>query len=186
MLGEQIYTCRLTMRRICEDDLPQILAWSNSEKAFGPYLTPERYSPRRLNEQFSGGSLWKQSEKTFFIEKRQCATPIGTIHYWLRQTQTDTAMISVKIADPQQRGNGYGTEAQKFLIIHLFEQAGIRSVEMFTDINNAAQQRCLSKLGFSIIDSQTYDDLQVVRTGYLFQLNYQDYQQKAIYRFHYE
>jgi RimJ/RimL family protein N-acetyltransferase len=186
VLGEQLYTCRLTMRRICEDDLPLILAWSNSEKAFGPYLTPERYTPRMLNEQFSGGALWKKNDKTFLIEKRQCATPIGTIHYWLRQTQPDTAMFAVKIAEPEQRGNGYGTEAQKFLIIHLFEQTGIRHVEMITDINNAAQQRCLSKLGFTIIDSQTYDDHQVVRTGYLFRLNLQDYQQKAIYRFHYE
>jgi hypothetical protein len=45
------------MRRICKDDLPLILAWSNSEKAFGSYLTPERYTPQRLNEQFSGGAL---------------------------------------------------------------------------------------------------------------------------------
>jgi RimJ/RimL family protein N-acetyltransferase len=128
----------------------------------------------------------KKTDRTFLIEKRQCATPIGTIHYWLRQTLPDTAMFSVKIAKPEQRGNGYGTEAQKFLIIHLFEQMGIRNVEMFTDINNAAQQRCLNKLGFTIIDSQAYGDHEVVRTGYLFQLNYQDYQQKAIYRFHYE
>ncbi|WP_419661879.1 GCN5-related N-acetyltransferase [Desulfosarcina variabilis str. Montpellier] len=186
VLGEKIYTCRLTMRRISEDDLPLILKWSNSEEAFGPYLTPERYTPKRLNEQFAGGALWRNGDKTFFIEKRECATPIGTIHYWQRQTQPDTAMLAVKIAEPAQRDKGYGTEAQKFLIIHLFEQAGIKNVEMVTDINNAAQQRCLSKLGFTIIDSQTYDDHQVVRTGYLFQLGYQDYQQKAIYRFHYE
>lgn len=174
------------MRRISEDDLSLILAWSNSNAAFGSYLTPDRYTRQRLDEQFAGGALWRNGDKTFLIEKRQCATPIGTIHYWLRQTQPETAMFSVKIAEPEQRGHGYGTEAQKFLIIHLFEQARIKSVEMFTDINNAAQQRCLSKLGFTIIDSQTYDDHQVVRTGYLFQLGYQDYQQKAIYRFHYE
>lgn len=186
VLGEYIYTCRLALRRIGKDDLTLILAWSNSEKAFGPYLTPERHTLRTLNEQCAGGALWRRNDKTFLIEKRQGATPIGTIHYWLRQTQPDTAMVSVKIAEPDQRGQGYGTEAQKFLIIHLFEQGGVRSVEMFTDINNASQQRCLSKLGFSIVDSQTYDDRQVVRTGYLFRLNYQDYQQKAIYRFHYE
>jgi RimJ/RimL family protein N-acetyltransferase len=186
MLGERINTCRLSMRRISKDDLPLILAWSNSETAFGPYLTPEHHTARALHEQFAGGALWNRNDKTFLVEKRQCGMPIGTIHYWLRQTQSDAAMISVKIAEPEERGKGYGTEAQKFLIIHLFEQAGVRSVEMVTDINNASQQRCLSKLGFSIINSQTYADRQVVRTGYLFQLNYQDYQHKAIYRFHYE
>jgi RimJ/RimL family protein N-acetyltransferase len=186
VLGERIYTCRLIMRRISESDLPLILEWSNSESAFGSYLTPERHTLETLNEQFSGGTLWQPNDKCFLIEKRECETPIGTIHYWLRSTQPETAMCSVKIAEPDQRGCGYGTEAQKFLIMHLFEQARVKSVEMFTDINNAPQQRCLTKLGFTIIDSQIYDDRQVARTGYRFRLNHQDYQRKPIYRFHYE
>ena len=112
--------------------------------------------------------------------------PLGTIHYWLRQDQRDSAIVSVKIAEIAERGHGYGTEAQKFLIIHLFEQIGIKTVQMYTDINNQPQQRCLEKLGFSIERSLTYDDRQIVRTGYLYALAEKEFLEKPIYRFHYE
>jgi RimJ/RimL family protein N-acetyltransferase len=167
-------------------DLPLILAWSNSEIAFGPYLTPERYEAESLKELFLGNAFWNRNDKTFLIEKRRSEKPIGTIHYWLRQGHKDKAVISVKVAVPDDRGKGYGTEAQKFLIIHLFDQVGINIVEMYTDIDNTPQQRCLNKLGFSICASLTYDDRQVTRTGHLFQLTEATFREKAIYRFHYE
>jgi RimJ/RimL family protein N-acetyltransferase len=186
LIGEKIFTRRLQMRRIKASDLPLILAWSNSETAYGPYLTPERLTVQRLNEHYAGNVFWNPHDKTFLIETRDPVLPIGTIHYWLRQDQHQSAIMSVKIANVNSRGNGYGTEAQKFLIIHLFENVGVQTVEMYTDIDNGPQQRCLKKLGFSINRSLTYDDRQVSRTGHLFQLKEKDYQGAAIYRFHYE
>ena len=174
------------MRRLKGADLPLILAWSNSERACGPYLTPDRQSAKRLNEQYAANALWSPHDKTFLIEKRESATPIGTIHYWLKQNQEKSAVMSVKIADLQERGKGYGTEAQKFMIIHLFEQVGIKTVDMYTDIDNLPQQRCLKKLGFCIHRSLTYDDRQVTRTGHLYRLTDVAFQAAAIYRFHYE
>ena len=186
LLGEHVYTRRLLMRRIRAEDLPLILAWSNSEVAYGPYLTPERHTARGLEEQFSGNSLWNRHDKTYLVAKRESDQPIGTVHYWLKQGQAESAVVCVKIAEPQERGRGYGTEAQKYMIIHLFQQVGVKTVEMYTDIDNLAQQRCLTKLGFSIVESLTYDDRQVVRTGHLFQLTEAAFREKAIYRFHYE
>ena len=174
------------MRRIKKGDLPLILLWSNDEEAFGPYLTPERYTPSNLDEQFCGNAFWNRHDKTFLIEKRDPVRPIGTIHYWLRQDRGDTAVMSIKIADTSERGKGYGTEAQKYLIIHLFEQVGVKMIEMYTDIDNTPQQRCLRKLGFSIHRSQPYDDRNVKRTGNLFLLSQDDYRKISIYRFHYE
>lgn len=186
LLGERIYTRRLLLRRIRKADLPLILAWSNSEVAYGPYLTPERHTARRLEEQFARSCLWNRHNKTFIIENRRSSRPIGTIHYWLKQGQPESAIVSLKIAEPQERNRGYGTEAQKYLIIHLFDQVGVKRVEMYTDIDNKPQQRCLTKLGFSIAESLTYDDHQVVRTGHLFQLIETDFRKQATYQFHYE
>lgn len=186
MIGERIYTRRLIMRRINEADLPLILAWSNSETASGLYLSPERHNAKMLMDQFSASAFWNRNDKMFLMEKREAEQSIGTIHYWLKSNQPDTAVVSLKVAEPDERGKGYGTEAQKYLIIFLFDQAGVKTVEMYTDINNLAQQHCLTKLGFSIVEALTYQDRQVIRTGYLFQLNYEDYLEKAIYRFHYE
>ena len=186
MFGERIYTRRLLLRRIKEGDLPLILTWSNSATAFGPYLTPECHCDKTLREQFAGGVLWSRHNKTLLIEKRDTGLSIGTIRYWLRQDQKDSAVISVKIAEARERGSGYGTEAQKFLIIYLFDLLGVKTVQMYTDINNMPQQRCLKKLGFSIYRALTYEDHQVIRTGYLFQLTEKNFRDNAIYRFHYE
>jgi RimJ/RimL family protein N-acetyltransferase len=186
VFGDQLFTRRLCLRRIRQEDLRLILAWSNSECAFGAYLTPDRHSAATLEDQFVKGGLWAAHDKTFLIEKREPVAPLGTIHYWLRQDQRDSAVMSVKIAEVAERGRGYGTEAQKFLIIHLFEQIGVKTVQMYTDINNRPQQRCLEKLGFSIDHSLTYDDRQVMRTGYLYELAEKDFRGKPIYRFHYE
>ena len=186
MLGEQINTRRLHLRRLREMDLPLILEWSNSEPAHGPYLTPNPYTAKGLWEQYAGNAFWQQHDRTYLIEKRQTGLPMGSIHYWLKPARMDAAALSIKIALPQERGKGYGTEAQKFLVIHLFEQVGVKTVEMYTDIDNKPQQCCLRKLGFSICESLTYDDHHIVRTGHLFRLTDADFQQKAVYRYHYE
>jgi RimJ/RimL family protein N-acetyltransferase len=174
------------MRRIRESDLPLILAWSNSDEACGPYLTPERFCASDLSEQFAGNAFWNRNDRTFLIEEREPALAIGTVHYWLRPDQRETAVISIKIADPRERNRGYGTEAQKYLIILLFDQVGVKQVEMYTDIDNIAQQSCLRKLGFAVCHSLTYDDRRIKRTGHLYRLTRQDYCSTAIYRFHYE
>ena len=95
-------------------------------------------------------------------------------------------MMAVKIADPVQRCKGYGTEAQKYVIIHLFAKEKVESIEMYTDINNRPQQRCLAKLGFSLIESLGYDDHQVQRVGHLFRLDAAAYAHHPLYRYHYE
>ncbi|WP_231714154.1 GNAT family N-acetyltransferase [Desulfosarcina ovata] len=186
VFGDAIYTCRLQLRRIRETDLPLLLTWSNCQEAFGPYLTPERQNAERLKEQFATNLFWNRHDKTLLIETRNPVRPIGTIHYWLKSDQLGGAVVAVKIATAEQRGCGYGTEAQKFLIIQLFDQVGVTQVEMYTDIDNKAQQRCLAKLGFSVDRSLTYDDHGVKRTGHLYRLTRKAFQRTAIYRYHYE
>lgn len=186
LLSEIIYTRRLQLRRIREADLALVLAWSISETACGPYLTPEQPTGQNAYSQGAGNLFWHPNDKTFLIETRTPQLPIGTIHYWLRQDRRQTAVVSVKIADVKARGKGYGTEAQKFLIIHLFERIGVQTVEMYTDIENHPQQRCLQKLGFSIDQSLNYDDGNVLRTGHLYRLTQNTFQSAVIYEFHYE
>jgi RimJ/RimL family protein N-acetyltransferase len=186
VFNEIIYTRRLQLRRIRETDLPLIHMWSNSDTACGPYLTPARLTAKSLYEQYTANAFWSLRDKKFIIEKRDGLLPIGTIRYWLKPDQEKNAVMSVNIADIRERAKGFGTEAQKYLIMHLFEQIGVKTLEMYTDIDNLPQQRCLKKLGFSIARSLTYEDRQVSRTGCLFVLTAEAFQSTAIYRFHYE
>lgn len=186
LYGDRLFTPRLHLRRIQGGDLPLVCRWSRDAAACGGYLTPEAYSQAQLAEQLRSGALWRNQERIFLIDRRKDQTPLGTIHYWMRQDQRDTAVMAVKIAAADQRNHGYGTEAQKYLIIHLFKQLSVRAVEMYTDVDNHPQQRCLHKLGFQVERSLTYTDHGVERTGHLFQLTAGGFARHPVYQYHYD
>lgn len=184
IFGDRIFTIRLQLRRIEAEDLPLLAGWSNDPAAYGKYLTPERHSLEQMEVQLRVGMLWNERNKTFLIELRD-GTPLGTIQYWIRPEDPGTAVIALKIATSGERGKGYGTEAQKYLILFLFNRLNIRQVEMYTDVNNLAQQRCLRKLGFDLTQAQPYADQQIQRIGYLFRLCRQRFADEPIYQHHY-
>ena len=185
ILSDSIYTPRLQLRRITEGDLPQFVAWSHSREAHGEYLTPECIDPERGLENIRNSVYWNPTNRIFFVTKKD-TTPLGTIHYWLRTEKKDCAVMAVKISELKWRNQGFGTEAQKYLILWLFERMKMSSVEMYTDINNHPQQSCLKKLGFVQVETLSYDDHHVNRVGYLFRLDRSRFADTPIYRYHYE
>ena len=184
IFGDRIFTIRLQLRRIEAKDLQLLSEWSTNPAAWGDYLTPKQLSADQLENGLRTGRWWTERNKTFLIELRE-GTPIGTIHFWLRPEDPVTAVIAVRIACPGERGKGYGTEAQKYLIIFLFNRLEIKQVEMVTDVHNLAQQGCLRKLGFELINAQPYTDRQVQRLGYYYRLERQRFTQEATYQHHY-
>ena len=184
LFGDRIFTLRLQLRRIELQDVGLLAEWSHNEATYGPYLTPERHTPEQLRRQVQSGALWMERNKAFLVELRD-GLPIGTVHYWVRPEAPGTAVIAVRIASVEERNKGYGTEAQKYLVLFLFNRLNIQQVEMYTDINNAAQQRCLSKLGFELIQAQPYSDQQVQRVGYLYRLSRSRFASEPVYQHHY-
>lgn len=48
----------------------------------------------------------------------------------------------------EHRGRGLGTAAQRLLVEHLFATTDVHRVEASTDVDNAAEQHALEKVGF--------------------------------------
>ena len=185
IFGDKILTPRLRMRRVVASDLPFFVAWSNSETAHGRYLTPDCIDARSGMESITSGAYWNDDNRVFIIELKD-EGPIGTLHYWLRSEQKSCAVMALKISEPEMRNKGYGTEAQKYVIIQLFTRMKIERVEMYTDIDNGPQQRCLKKLGFQLADSLRYDDHRIQRVGHLFRIDAASFAKTPIYQYHYE
>ena len=187
IFGDKILTPRLKLRRLVASDLPQFVAWSNSEIAHGKYLTPDCIDERKGMESIATGAYWNDENRVFVIElKNAQSRSIGTLHYWLRSEQKSCAVMALKISEPAMRNKGYGTEAQKYAIIQLFTRMKMQRVEMYTDIDNYPQQRCLNKLGFQLADSLHYDDHRIQRVGHLFRLDAATFSRTSIYQYHYE
>jgi RimJ/RimL family protein N-acetyltransferase len=187
LFGDKLYTPRLSLGKIRKENLSFLVDWSSSEIACGSYLTPEKYSFEQMKNQIQSGVFWSDNEKLFFVETKEDGRPIGTAHFWQPSRGGTTVHMALKVALPEERGQGYGTEIQKYLIIHIFDRLGqIKAIEMYTDINNSIQQRCLYKLGFELVESLVYEDQQEKRTGHLFRLTIEQYHSHPIYQFHYE
>lgn len=176
MLGEHIFTKRLNLRKIEQEDLKLISDWSSSRAAHGEYLTPENHSLEECFTSWKSNSYWNEQSKTLIIEEKTTNKPLGTIRYWLKQNDHQTAMVALKVAEPDCRGQGVGTEAQLGLIHYLFTQEHFHAVEMFTDIDNIPEQRCLAKLRFTLVDVQVYEDQKVQRQGRLYRMTRAEYE----------
>jgi len=183
--GNCIFTSRLCLKKPAVSDLELLADWSRNREASGPYLSPENLDVEQLIHQLNSGALWNNREKRFVVWLKN-SVPIGAIRYWSVSGQFNTVVISVKIARKSERNKGYGTEAQKFLIKHLMENERVRQVQMYTDINNIPQQRCLIKLGFEMQEAVQYQDQDIMRDGLLFVLARQNFVRHPIYRYHNE
>ncbi|MGL1931911.1 MAG: GNAT family N-acetyltransferase [Desulfotalea sp.] len=179
-----INTVRLKLRCVAESDLALLAYWAKCANAYGDYLSPEGYDEKQLIDRLANGRLWNKDKRLYLIEKRSSGCAVGSIQYWKKTGPDNGVVISLKIAEPSQRGKGYGTEAQKYLIIQLFEHTDTNVIEMYTDINNIAQQKCLAKLGFEVVNSLNYDDYHVMRIGYLYRLTKDNYSKKGFYKYH--
>jgi RimJ/RimL family protein N-acetyltransferase len=186
LYGDKLFTRRLALCKLEEENLATLVTWSQSDIACGTCLTPENYKLEQMRQQLQDGIFWSDQEKIFLVKTKEGDKAIGTAHYWHPVKGKKSVTMALKVAIPEERGKGYGTEIQKFLIIYLFDRLSTECIEMYTDVNNIPQQRCLKKLGFDLQESLTYDDLKVKRTGHLYRLTAEQYKAHSIYRYHYE
>lgn len=166
----KIFSRKLLLRQLGEKDLPLISEWSLSGEAHGEYLSMEKLSLEECQQRYMSGFFWNDGSKEFIIESKE-GVLIGTIRYWLKPESPETAVISLKIARSEFRRKGYGYEAQKMFINYLFTNEHVKQIVMYTALNNIPQQKCLVKLGFDFIDSVTYCDQGINRTGFIYQLS---------------
>ena len=166
----RIFSRKLLLRQLGEKDLPLISEWSFSSESHGEYLSLEKLSLEECQQRYMSGYFWNKGSKDFIIELKKEGVPIGTIRYWLKPESPETAVVSLKIARSELRRKGYGYESQKMLINYLFTNEHVKIIVMYTAINNIPQQKSLVKLGFDFVDSVTYCDQGINRTGFIYQL----------------
>jgi RimJ/RimL family protein N-acetyltransferase len=103
-------------------------------------------------ERLAQGPLRDDHQGALLIERIRDGQVIGTID-WHRvhygpNPQSDAWMFGIDL-DPEARGQGHGTEAQRMVAEYLFATTGLHRVEASTDVDNLAEQRSLEKAGFT-------------------------------------
>lgn len=182
---DNFFTYHLNMRPVTDADLSLLHQWSNCRDAYGNHLSMERWTLDDCRAKFQNGCFWSDSSKTYLMELKEGCLPIGTLRYWRKPETPSTALIALKVAVPEYRGKGYGTEAQKGLCRELFTKYGMQVIDVFTGMDNVPEQRCLEKLDFEFVDFQSYQDQGHDRQGRLYRLTKARYQQSSVHLYYY-
>ncbi len=109
--------------------------------------------PRPVDrEALMEGPLRDEHTGVVLIERIDDGSVIGTLG-WRRvrygpNRESDAWMIGIDL-EPEARGHGYGSEAQRLAAELLFATTSLHRVEASTDVENLAEQRSLEKAGFT-------------------------------------
>jgi RimJ/RimL family protein N-acetyltransferase len=106
-----------------------------------------------LAEQLANGKRMVSPERgRLLIERIDDGAVVGDVswHPVMYGPNEPSRALNIGVAlDPDARGHGFGTEAQRLLAELLLEQFAVERIEASTDIDNIAEQRALEKAGFT-------------------------------------
>lgn len=142
---------KISIRVITEADLPLLDTWENDIAYNSEYNTFGLHRAGSLEKRFAEDGLISAKFGNLLIVAKE-GTPVGTVGYHQTGYGPNDGSRCYNIGISllaDQRGKGYGTEAQKLLTNYLFATYPIMRVEASTDITNRAEQRSLEKAGFT-------------------------------------
>jgi RimJ/RimL family protein N-acetyltransferase len=119
--------------------------WSGEDHSFGELLSS-------LTERYDGDGF-DDPDRGLFVVELENSTRIGTVSWrterWGPSRLSACPAFGIALL-PEHRGRGYGTEAQRRLIDHLFSRSlDTHRVQSDTAGDNAAEQRSLEKAGMT-------------------------------------
>jgi RimJ/RimL family protein N-acetyltransferase len=137
------------LRPLEEDDATLLYHWANDPTTAGAFdaLQPRTLAQvqRKIAEQ---RALTEEGGELLIVRKD--GTPVGTVQ--CRRVgygrYSPAFNIGIEVAF-DQRGHGYGAEAQRLLADYLLYVFPIGRVEASTDVENIPEQRALEKAGFT-------------------------------------
>ena len=143
-------TDRLTLRRFQESDAETLSAYCSDPEvaryqAWEPPLTvaQARLSVRSLSGRDPEQPGWFQ----YAIERTAEADHIGDVGVDLHHNRMQ-AQIGFTLAAGHHR-QGYGSEAVRAVLDHLFAERGLHRVSADCDLRNTASARLLERVGFT-------------------------------------
>ncbi|MGD9140976.1 MAG: GNAT family N-acetyltransferase [bacterium] len=133
-------------------DDEDMFRWFNMEE-WAYYDHPDRPFEPVTREAFEDRLKARGADKTGGLWQRfQIDTLSGKHIGWINCYEYDAAVCSVRVgicvAEPADRGKGYGTEALRLIVDHLFVDKGLHEIRMNTWTGNKRMIRCAVSAGF--------------------------------------
>ncbi|MFX1369565.1 MAG: GNAT family N-acetyltransferase [Promethearchaeota archaeon] len=136
---------RINLRVIETEDLETCQKWMNDIEFMGEFIFTRQQSLSETEKRMF--SEYSEDWANFIIEKKD-GTKIGVVlHFLSKIAFLDQVEVGCLIT-PEERGNGYSTEATEMIVDYLFLLKDIQRVQALTVEENTAAQRVLEKASF--------------------------------------
>jgi len=140
------------LRDLTVEDADLLDRWAENPANVGEFNDFDREREPVDRDALARGPLRNEHNGQLMVEVVADDRPIGTVG-WHRVSygpNAESGAWNVGIAlVPEERGHGYGTEAQVLVAAWLFANTRANRVEAQTDIENVAEQRSLEKAGYT-------------------------------------
>ncbi len=145
---------RVRLRPVRDGDWETLEAWASSrEGLWGPFQRFQLDHVDRLRQAFEEGAMLSRSAGFLIVEQLGDGRAVGFVRYGLTafpDADCPHPEIGYGIAEPQDRGQGYGTEATRLLVAYLFGGYPTERISALVDVENAPSRRLLERLGFGL------------------------------------
>jgi len=137
------------LRPLVPSDYLLIFGWYNDPEVVAPY---DRFSVDTM-ESFTEAVETASSDPRslaprYVVERRDAPGPIGFVGHYEPHPVLEFVDVWYVLGDRAQRGKGYGREAVRLLVDHLFDSTSVERVGATCDVENAPSYRLVEGLGF--------------------------------------
>ncbi|MFQ5794875.1 MAG: GNAT family N-acetyltransferase [Candidatus Bipolaricaulia bacterium] len=147
-LGTLLRNETVTLEPADPSNVEFLIQWTLDPVAQGPY----KRVPDISEDGFRTLFLHSPDRWYFLIRTSSDSRPLGRFYYRKWQFHPDPEKIdwelNIFIADPGERGKGYGTSVQALAMEFLLGLSQTHSVFAYTMVKNTAERRSLQKAGF--------------------------------------
>jgi ribosomal-protein-alanine N-acetyltransferase len=150
--GERVY-----LRRPMINDALRVFHWERDDEVwrYDPHRPYSRTMPEFLPT-FERNYVHGNGRQFWFIIEDEKHVPIGTITYFNIDHRLGQVEVGLGLGEKSRWGQGYGSEAIRTLVKHLFTFPGVMRLYAETALANHPARRAFAKANFVEV-GQIYD-----------------------------
>jgi RimJ/RimL family protein N-acetyltransferase len=137
------------LRPLTAADYPLAFSWYNDPEVVAPY---DRFSVDTMDGFVraveSAARDPASTAPRYLVERRENASAIGFVGHYAAHPILEYVDVWYVLGDRSARGKGYGREAVRLLVDHLYGSTAVERVGATCDVENLASSRLVEGLGF--------------------------------------
>jgi RimJ/RimL family protein N-acetyltransferase len=142
---------RVRLRPLVPTDLPSVFSWYNDPETVAPF---DRFSTETFDA-FAHSVARAEGDPTslaprFAVERKDTGKVVGIVGCYRAHPVLEYTDVWYILGDRASRGHGFGREAVRLLVGHLFATEATERVGASVDVENVASSRLLEGLGFRL------------------------------------